>query len=56
MTKQKKITLFDEDEVFKKAEEVFGDKEKALQDLMFNNKSANKRKKNKDYYKNKKRK
>ena len=55
MTK-KTISLFDEDENYKKPDEIFGEKEKALQQLMFNNKSANKKKKNKDYYKNKKRK
>jgi len=49
---QKKTTHSKLD-LFPKEDKVYTEKDKELQELMFNNKSANRKKKNKDYFKNK---
>jgi hypothetical protein len=50
---KKKIIHSEKLDLFPKQDEIYGEKQKELQELMFNNKSAMKRKKQKDYYKQK---
>ena len=51
--KKKRTTHSEKLDLFPIEDKIYGEKEKELQALMFENKSAMKRKKNKDYFKRK---